>query len=153
MINMSEGDNIQQIRCEENRLTTKILVVDDAPLVCAVITRLLAHAQYEVQAVHSGSAALDLLMHEVPDLILLDITMPAPDGLEVCSQLKQNPRTAIIPIVLLTGLDDVESSAQAARAGADDLLIKPFDQRQLLACVQSVLLKFTALSDRAVNDF
>lgn len=120
-------------------MAAHILIVDDSAVVCAMVTRLLSREGYTVQAVNSGQAALDLVPLDPPDLILLDVIMPAPDGLEVCRRLKDDARTAPIPIMLMTGLGDPDQSQGQAGAGADDVLVKPFTPQALVERVQALL--------------
>lgn len=120
-------------------MLAKILVVDDEPSIVDVLTRFLTREGYEVLTAGNGREALDRVQQEQPDLILLDITMPEMDGFTVCRQLKDDERTALIPITMLTGLDDREHRTRGIEAGADDFLTKPFEQSILRARISSQL--------------
>lgn len=103
------------------------------------MARLLRSEGLEVLETGDGEDALRLFRQEHPDLVLLDVVMPGRDGFEVCAQLKADPITALTPVVLLTGLTDVEDRVKGIEAGADDFLSKPFDRLELLARVRSAL--------------
>src|SRR5439155_16290926 len=88
---------------------------------------------------------------EAPDLILLDVMMPVMDGLTLCRILKENEETRLIPIVIMTALDQIEDRIEGIKAGADDFLTKPVDDRELLARIQTTLrLKHSV--DRKIHE-
>lgn len=120
-------------------MAAKILVADDNPAMREAIVRFVEAEGYVALAAHNGREALTLALEELPDLILLDVTMPEVDGFEVCRRLKEDPRTALIPITMLTVLDAPEHRRRGIEAGADDFLTKPFDERLLRARIQSQL--------------
>jgi putative two-component system response regulator len=120
-------------------VTAKILVVDDDPAILDVLVRILLRDGYAPITAANGVEALELVAREAPDLILLDVTMPRLDGFAVCKQLKDNEQTALIPVTMLTGLDDREHRQRGLEVGADDFLTKPFDQHLLRARIRSQL--------------
>lgn len=120
-------------------MSAKILVVDDEPSIVDVLTRFLSREGYNVITAANGREALERVRQDPPDLILLDVTMPELDGFAVCQQLKEDQRTALIPITMLTGLDDREHRTRGIDAGADDFLTKPFEQSILRARIRSQL--------------
>lgn len=120
-------------------MSAKILVVDDEPSIVDLLTRFLHREGYDVVTAANGLEALDQVRKEQPDLILLDVTMPQLDGFAVCQRLKEDERTALIPITMLTGLDDREHRTRGIEAGADDFLSKPFEQSILRARIRSQL--------------
>jgi putative two-component system response regulator len=120
-------------------MSAKILVVDDEPSIVDVLTRFLSREGYSVVTASNGREALERVRQEPPDLILLDVTMPELDGFTVCQRIKENERTALIPITMLTGLDDREHRTRGIEAGADDFLTKPFEQSILRARIRSQL--------------
>ncbi|HJZ46935.1 MAG TPA: HD domain-containing phosphohydrolase [Roseiflexaceae bacterium] len=120
-------------------MSAKILVVDDEPSIVDVLTRFLSREGYSVVTASNGREALERVRQEPPDLILLDVTMPELDGFAVCQRIKEDERTALIPITMLTGLDDREHRTRGIEAGADDFLTKPFEQSILRARIRSQL--------------
>jgi putative two-component system response regulator len=124
---------------EDKSMFAQILVVDDDPMIVDVLTRFLSREGYSVLAARNGIEALEKVEQAQPDLILLDVTMPEMDGFTVCRRLKDNEHTALIPITMLTGLDDREHRTRGIESGADDFLTKPFEQSILRARIRSQL--------------
>jgi putative two-component system response regulator len=120
-------------------VSAKILVVDDDSAIVDVLVRILQRDGYTPITATNGVEALERVASEAPDLILLDVTMPRLDGFAVCKQLKDNEQTALIPVTMLTGLDDREHRQRGLEVGADDFLTKPFDQHLLRARIRSQL--------------
>ena len=120
-------------------MTGRILVVDDVATNRIVMKVKLASACYAVDQADCGAAALIAARQTQPDLILLDVVMPDMSGLDVCRQLKTDPDTADIPIILITAVADRDNKMAGLEAGADDFLTKPVDEVTLLARVRSLL--------------
>ncbi|MCR9069161.1 MAG: diguanylate cyclase [Rhodobacteraceae bacterium] len=120
-------------------MTGRILVVDDVATNRIVMKVKLAAACYAVDHADCGAEALASARAMQPDLILLDVMMPDMSGLDVCRQLKADPATADIPVILVTALRDHASKMAGLEAGADDFLTKPVDEAALLARVRSLL--------------
>lgn len=116
----------------------QVLVVDDAETNIAILIELLGDF-YDVSIALNGPDALEIVMNNQPDLILLDIVMPGMDGFQVCTQLKKNEKTKSIPVIFLTGETTEESVVQGFALGAADFLTKPFLPAELLARVQTHL--------------
>lgn len=116
-----------------------VLVVEDDPQNARLLTRLLSGAGFVVDVVGDGAAALESVRRRAPDVILLDWMLPGVPGIEVCEDLKRDPQTRLIPVVLLTGLDAREYRLAGINAGADDFLTKPFDPEELRARVRSLV--------------
>lgn len=123
----------------ENLLTNPILIVDDTPTNLEVISEVLNDAGYEIAIATSGERALQQIERQIPALILLDVMMPKIDGFETCKRLKNNPRTANIPIIFMTALADVDNKVKGLELGAIDYITKPFQEKEVLARVKTHL--------------
>jgi len=116
----------------------RVLVVDDDLDMVAFLARLLRDEGLKVETAGDGASALMQVMTSPPDLILLDVMMPGVSGFDVCRQLKGDESTALIPIVLVTALEDSESRVRGIEAGADDFLSKPVKREELIARVKTL---------------
>jgi adenylate cyclase len=116
----------------------KVLVVDDVPTNIRLLEAILTSHGYAVISAGSGREALDGVMADRPDLVLLDIQMPEMNGYEVCRRLRKVPATEFLPVVMVTSSDS-EVRSEALEAGADDFITKPFNQQELLARVRSLI--------------
>lgn len=121
------------------RTKRKILVVDDYPPNVELLRRWLSGDGYEVLTADSGGAALVAVAQHQPDLVLLDIEIPDPNGFVVCQRLKQDPATSSIPIIFLSGLDPSVNETSTRQVKADDYLSKPVDAFELRTRVRRVL--------------
>jgi two-component system alkaline phosphatase synthesis response regulator PhoP len=117
----------------------KILVVDDEEDILELIRYNLVKEGYQVSTVTSGEEALNKAKQEMPDLVLLDLMLPGLDGLEVCRELKRQPSTSQIPIVMLTAKTEDIDVVTGLELGSDDYITKPFSPRVLLARIKAVL--------------
>lgn len=124
---------------KERIVDRPILVVDDHPVIVKLLESMLARAGYQVMTADSGQGALAVLDTLLPDLILLDIDMPGMSGLDTCRQIKANPRTAEIPIIFVTASNDKNDIVAGFAAGAQDYILKPSTQEELLARVRTHL--------------
>jgi adenylate cyclase len=117
---------------------SRILVVDDIPANVRLLEAILRPRGYEILTAGSGPEALDAVINNQPDLVLLDIVMPGMDGYEVSQRLRGTAAGAVLPVVMVTASGN-EQKLRALEAGADDFIAKPFDQAELLARVRSLL--------------
>jgi len=127
-------------------MTARILVVDDIPANVKLLEARLLAEYFDVLTADDGPKALAIVESTSVDLILLDIMMPGMSGFEVCERLKANPRTAHIPVVMVTALDQPSDRVRGLKAGADDFLTKPVNDLQLISRVKS-LVRLKTLSD------
>jgi class 3 adenylate cyclase len=116
----------------------RVLVVDDDRDMAALFARTLAKEGMVVDTVFDGDGALVHAMSSVPDLILLDIMLPGLGGFDICERLKSDDSTALVPIVLVTTLEDSASRVRGIEAGADDFLSKPINLDELVARVKTL---------------
>ncbi len=117
----------------------RILVVDDEPDILELVRYNLAKDQYAVVCVATGEDALAALRLALPALIVLDLMLPGVSGFEVCRRLKHDPRTADIPLIILSARGEEADVVAGLELGADDYLTKPFSPRILLARIRAVL--------------
>jgi putative two-component system response regulator len=123
----------------------KILVVDDEPSNVKLLEAILLPLNYEVIKAFNGQEALNIVNKVDLDLILLDVMMPDMDGYEVCRRLKANEETRLIPIVMVTALENIEHKIRGIEAGVDDFLSKPVNKLEIRARTKS-FVKFSRLN-------
>ncbi len=116
-----------------------ILVVEDSPTQALRLQHVLERHDYEVFTAKNGREALDSLRTRVPTLIITDINMPEMDGYELCRRVKDDPQLRIVPIILLTSLSDPKDILKGLECGADNFIVKPYDEEFLLSRIQYVL--------------
>jgi two-component system phosphate regulon response regulator PhoB len=117
----------------------RILVVDDEPDLLELVRHHLARERYDVVTAADGEAALREATRRVPDLVVLDLMLPGMDGLEVCRRLRAEPRTATVPIVMLTAKGEETDAVIGLAQGADDYVRKPFGMKELVARIAARL--------------
>jgi putative two-component system response regulator len=127
-----------------------VLVVDDDELNRRLTSDMLRINGYEVADATNALEAREQIDRRHPDLVLMDVMMPGKTGIEMCRELKEDPKTRLIPVVLVTGLTDREAKLKGIEAGADDFLNKPVDPQELFARVKS-LLKVKQFTDELEN--
>ncbi len=118
---------------------TRVLVVDDNPDSLVIVRGLLEPRGYEVEEASSGPQALELIRARRPDIVLLDVMMPEMSGLEVLQKIKENPETALLPVILVTAKTADEDVVQGYQYGADYYITKPFTGHQLIYGIELVL--------------
>jgi PAS domain S-box-containing protein len=115
----------------------RVLIADDNTDMREYLTNLLRNSGYHVSETVDGQQALETIRAEVPDLVISDVMMPKLDGLQLVAALRSEPRTAAVPILLLSARAGQEASIEGLQAGADDYLVKPFAAAELLARVRA----------------
>lgn len=118
---------------------TRILAVDDEPHILKLVSFSLTSKGFDVIEATDGLSAIELAESEQPDLILLDVMMPALDGYEACRRIKDNPKTAHIPVVMLSAKSQKAEQAVGIDAGAIDYICKPFTPSDLVEQVKGFL--------------
>ena len=119
----------------------KVLVVEDDPDARKVLSLILKLDGFDVVTAPGGQEAIELLARELPDLVLLDVLMPRVDGYEVCRWVRANPRTAHVPVVMLSGKTDSDSAAHGAAVGADGYMVKPIKPSVLTKQLRAIVMR------------
>ena len=127
-------------------MTNKILVIEDQDSIRTNILELLDAEGYEVMGAENGRVGVQLAREFLPDVIVSDIIMPELDGYGVLLELRQDPATATIPLIFLTAKADKSDLRQGMNLGADDYLVKPFTQRELLEAISARLGKHSQVN-------
>jgi two-component system, sensor histidine kinase and response regulator len=128
---------------------TRVLVIDDEPAIREVIAITLRKFGYQVSGAANGAEGLELARKLLPDLILCDVRMEVVDGYEVLAAIRNNPSTASIPFILVTAQAGATGMRQGMDLGADDYLLKPFSQNELISAVQTRLQKHQTMLQHA----
>jgi DNA-binding response OmpR family regulator len=121
-----------------------VLVIEDDPAICELITLYAEKSGYRVSIAHNGMTGLDLFYDTPADLVILDIMLPEMDGWEVCKEIRRFEKT---PIIMLTGKGESRDKLKGFDLGADDYLVKPFDPSELMARIKAVLRRANPLFD------
>ncbi len=116
-----------------------ILIVEDELDLQQILAYNLEHAGYAVRVAGTGREALRLAQEEPPQLVLLDLMLPDMPGTQICKQLKEDPRTQAVPVVMLTARGEESDRVLGFELGADDYVVKPFSVRELLLRTQAIL--------------
>jgi two-component system, OmpR family, alkaline phosphatase synthesis response regulator PhoP len=125
----------------------KILIVDDEKDIVDLISYNLEKEGFVTIKAHDGERALELVEAKRPDMVLLDLMLPGIRGLEVCKFIRKNPDTETLPIIMLTAKGDQVDKILGLEMGADDYITKPFNVRELIARIQSVLRRVDVRHD------
>ena len=118
---------------------SKILIVDDSPTETHILTQMLDKNGYQVVTAESGEAGVAEAKKELPDLVLMDVVMPGLNGFQATRQLKKEPTTAHIPVVIVTTKDQETDKIWGMRQGAKDYLTKPVQEDSLINTIQAIL--------------
>jgi pilus assembly protein CpaE len=130
-------------------MPARILVADDDPVLQRLLLHTLKMEGYDVLTARDGNETLEVIARDRPDLVILDVMMPGYNGFELCQMLRQRPETVTLPIIMLSGLSDVQEKVSGLRAGADEYLTKPIDLRELTARVDALLKRNRVLRQSA----
>ncbi len=117
----------------------RILVVEDEESLLKLESILLSSKGYNVTGVMDGKSALEEVMANRPDLVILDIMLPEIDGFEVCRRIRENPTTSTIPVVMLTAKKNSQDVARGAEVGANAYLTKPFKSAKVIEVIEELL--------------
>lgn len=117
----------------------QVLVVDDEQDIRELIAYNLQKEGYKVHSVATGEEALDAMRRNPPDAVVLDLMLPGVDGRDVCKQLKQDPDTSVVPVIMLTAKSEDADIVSGLELGADDYVTKPFSPKVLIARLRAVL--------------
>lgn len=131
---MSEAMQMEEV-------VPSVYVVEDDPTVAEVVVRYLIHEGFAAEAMGDGGVALERIVADPPDLLVLDIMLPTIDGLELCRRVRA---IAPIPIIMLTALGEESDRVVGLELGADDYITKPFSPRELVARIRAVLRRASA---------
>jgi len=127
----------------------KILVVDDEPSISMLIEFNLKLVGYEVHCVYDGEAVFQAIQHFRPDVIILDLMLPKMDGIQVCRKLRS--QNNLVPVIMLTAMQDLSDKIAGLDNGADDYMTKPFSPQELISRIQAILRRIQTLPSTAEN--
>ncbi|OQY23763.1 MAG: hypothetical protein B6I35_03040 [Anaerolineaceae bacterium 4572_32.2] len=116
-----------------------ILLIEDDPMTSRLVELTLTHAGYQVVLVSDGPRGIEMAQADPPDLILLDLMLPGPDGFAVLTQLRAEPRTADVPVVVISSKSQLADKQIASTIGASAYLTKPYKRSELLQTISSLL--------------
>ncbi|MDP4599266.1 MAG: response regulator [Pseudomonadales bacterium] len=126
----------------------KVVIIEDEPDIIEVMSYNLKREGYQVSASRRGDEGLNLVRNQSPALVLLDLMLPGTDGLSICQQLKADPITRDIPIIIVSAKGEESDVVIGLGLGADDYIAKPFSPRELLARVKAVLRRGPVREDQ-----
>jgi len=130
----------------ENNKELKILIIEDDAVHRTVLENVLEEEGYSIITANDGEEGVELAFEHLPDLVLTDIRMPIKDGYSVCEDLRDNPKTKFIPVVMVSALIDTTDLVKGFDAGAFDYINKPFENNELMARVNAAI-KYKELRD------
>jgi|SRR5215471_17757511 len=131
-------------------MAARVLIVEDESDITNLLSFHLEREGFQVATSRTGADALRQIRASAPDLVLLDLMLPEIDGLEVCRRLRQDPRTAALPIVMLTARSEEVDRILGLELGADDYVVKPFSPKEVVARVRAVLRRSRGPTDAAL---
>ncbi len=116
----------------------KIILIEDEQDITKLVTHYLTKEGFTVKSSLDGIKGLQLVRHEKPDLVILDLMLPEMDGLEICKRLRADPKTSALPIIVLTAKGEESDKIVGLELGADDYVTKPFSPKELVARVKAL---------------
>ncbi|MDA8238827.1 MAG: response regulator [Nitrospiraceae bacterium] len=125
-------------------MAQRLLLADDSITIQKVVELVLAEEDFEIKAVSNGEEALNAIESFNPDIVLADIEMPKMNGYQLCEKIKQDPKTASVPVILLAGAFEPIDGELARQVGADDSVIKPFESQELISKINAALTMASA---------
>ncbi len=128
----------------------RLLLADDSITIQKVVELVLAEEDFEIKSVSNGDDALKAAAVFRPDIILADIDMPKVNGYQLCEKIKQNPDTAMVPVILLAGAFEPIDEDLARQVGADDSVVKPFESQELISKINAALTMASSATEAAV---
>ncbi len=141
-------DILKGIKMNENKAEKpKILIVDDNVPNLELLQAYLEDTDCVIEQAEDGTKALEMIEADKPDLLILDVMMPKISGFEICKRLKNDPKTADMPIIMVTALSEMGDIERAIDSGTDDFLSKPVNRIELLTRVKT-MLRIKDLSDK-----
>ncbi len=120
-------------------MTKKILVVEDNPVIANMVQKIVVHLGYDFITATNGKQGVNMAASQLPDLILLDISLPEMDGFAAARQIRQNPKTHSIPILAVTGRASFEDQEACLQSGCNDYISKPFILEKLASKIEKLL--------------
>ena len=117
----------------------KILIVDDDAEITTLLDNILSFAGFDTAVINDSTHAMEAAESMKPDLFILDLMMPQPNGFELCRMIRSNPNLIHTPILIITAVDNHDSKDIAYAAGANDYIVKPFDQDDLPIRINTLL--------------
>jgi two-component system phosphate regulon response regulator PhoB len=127
----------------------KILIVEDEPAIAELIAINLSHAGFEVERAFQADQALQMMKEAMPELLILDWMLPGKSGVQFAKELRTNPKTIALPILMLTAKGEEADKVLGLDAGADDYVTKPFSPKELIARVKALLRRQLPPTDDA----
>ncbi len=133
-------NNFHILNPVNTQMTKKILIVEDNPKVVELVQMILEHLGYAPIVAMTGKQGVDLATSHLPDLVLLDITLPDIDGFTVACQIRENQKTHSIPILATTGKVSFEDKERCLKNGCNDYISKPYTPKQLASSIENLLM-------------
>lgn len=129
-------------------MANKVLIIEDDRDVVELVRHYLEKESFSLESAEDGVSGIEKALNYKPDLIILDLMLPELDGLEVCKELKSNPKTSSIPIIMLTAKGEESDKVVGLELGADDYLVKPFSPKELIARIKALLRRYKKIPEK-----